>query len=334
MPKHDLAFYQDVPAQDVIKVANLADDNGFENLWLIDSTDVYPDPWPTAGYLALNTSRVRIGPGVTQPVTRHPRVTANCALTVHDISGGRAILGMGAGANTVRTLGWRPVSVAVMKEAVDICRARFKEKGADIPIYVAAAGDKAMAYACKEADGVIATGANSPTALRGIVQRVRTAAKEVGRDLRTLPVSVSVGFAIAHDRREAMDDMRGPLAVSIKGALGYADKGRKTGLPPRWPPELEHLREEGEKVGRAYDHIHHMKSHTSQAALVTDALVEALGGPVGTPEEVVPKFQALWREEAKIQEEGVDLRLSLNPGGRGKARSFVLFVKEVLPKLR
>src|SRR5437773_12085676 len=142
---------QDIPVPRYLEMARLAEASGCENLWLIDGQDVFPDPWATAALCAVNTSRIRIGPGVTNPVTRHPRVTANAMLTIHELSGGRGILGLGAGDNAVRTLGRGPAKVAELRAAVDICREKFREHGPDSPIDAAAGGPRWNAYGCEAA---------------------------------------------------------------------------------------------------------------------------------------------------------------------------------------
>src|SRR5215813_9626164 len=162
MVKCDLFLMQDIPHPQYIEMVQLAEAAGCEHVWVIDGQDVFPDPWATAALLAVNTSRVRIGPGVTNPVTRHPRVTAGAMLTIHELSGGRGILGLGAGDNAVRTLGRQPARIAEVREAVDICRAKFRERKADIPIYVAANGPRLAAYACEAADGIIVPSIGTP----------------------------------------------------------------------------------------------------------------------------------------------------------------------------
>ena len=89
MPKLDMSLYSHISSTDLVEVVRLADENNFHNLWLIDSPAAYRDVWTTAALCAVNTSRIRIGPGVTNPVSRHPQVTADAALSVHEISGGR-----------------------------------------------------------------------------------------------------------------------------------------------------------------------------------------------------------------------------------------------------
>ena len=325
MPKLDLFLFQDVPYPGFVEMAELADEHGFKNLWLIDSTDVYPSLYATAALCAVNTSQIRIGPGVTNPRTRHPRVTANDILTVHELSEGRAILGLGSGDHAVKTLGWRRANVQELNEAVEIWRGKFREKGADIPIYVAIGGPKINSFAFTQADGIIGGGGNTPEKLRRGLERIKAGAKEAGRDFKKIPWVAGFGFAIAYDRQVALDDMRGPLARGLKGM--------SVDLPQNWPTHLEHLRADAEKVGKAYDYMNHMKSHVPHAELVTDALVEEFG-MAGTPDEVLPKMKALWDEAVRMEEEGVDITFNVTPAGRGRKRSFDLFIHEILPQLR
>ena len=319
MPKVDLFLMQDIPHPRYLEMARLADVHGCENLWLIDGQDVFPDPWPTAALCAVNTSRIRIGPGVTNPLTRHPRVTANAMLTIHELSGGRGILGLGAGDNAVRTLGWKPAKLAELREAVEICREKFRQHRADIPIYVAGGGPRLNAYACESADGIIVPAIGTPEELRRVLGRVETAARQAGRDIRELPVLVYLGFAISHNRAEALDDARGGVARRVLNYVYY---------PEHYPPELEPLRGEVEVLASGYRYAEHLKSDVHHARLVSDALLDAVG-IAGTPAEVFPKLHALWRETA-----GLNVTFFLRPDGLGKQRSFELFVREVWPALR
>jgi 5,10-methylenetetrahydromethanopterin reductase len=319
MAKVDLFLMQDIPYPRCIEMARLAEAAGCEHLWLIDGQDVFPDPWATAALCAVNTSRIRIGPGVTNPITRHPRVTANAMLTIHDLSGGRGILGLGAGDNAVRTLGRGPARVAELREAVEICRERFRRNGADIPIYIAAGGPRLNAYACEAGDGIIVPCIATPEDLRRTLARVDAAARRAGRDLREWPVLVYLGFAIAHDRQQAREDARGGLARRVLNFVYH---------PAHFPPELEPFRGEIEALARGYDYREHLKSQVAHARLVSDALLDA-AGIAGTPGDVRPKFEALWRETA-----GLNATFFLRPDGAGKQRSFELFVREVWPALR
>lgn len=333
MPGVSVFLQLDVPPRDAMEVGRLADQSEFKQLWLNDSQDAFMDCWAYAGMFAINTSRVRIGPGVTNPLTRHPRVTATAAVTVHEISGGRANLGLGAGDNATDTLGWKPAPFKAVRECVEICREKFKAKGADIPIYLTGGSPRILAYASKEADGIWVGGVRTPQMLRNNVERVLSKAKEVGRTKPKIELLGQTQFAISHDRREAMDDMRGSVAGATR---------RIKEKPETWPRELEHLRPQAEKVAQADDVFNHMRSRTStgeftpQAKLVTDEMVEYFA-IFGTPQDVLPKFKALWDEAARLETRDVEFTFNLTPHGSmqgGKKRSFELFVREVLPKLR
>ncbi len=319
MAKFDLFLMQDVPASDYIEMAQLAEEKGFENLWVIDGQDVFPDPWATAAVCAVNTSRMRIGPGVTNPLTRHPRVTANAMLTIHELSGGRGILGMGAGDNAVQTMGWKPARVSVVREAVEICRERFAKDKAEIPVYIAGGGPRMTAYACDAGDGIFMPGGGTVQELRRVLGRIEAAAKGAGRDIRDLPILYYLGgFAVSHDRGEALDDARGGIARRVLSLVN---------APEGFPPELEHLRGDAQRAAEAYDYSGHLKSHLPHTQVVSDELVEGVG-VAGTPAEVLPTFRELWEEVA-----GLNFTFFLRPDGLGKKRTFELFVREVLPGL-
>ena len=71
---------------------------GFDNLWLTDSSLHTRDCYSYLTLAATVSTRLRLGSAVTNPVSRHPGVTAAALATVDEVSGGRAILGMGVGA--------------------------------------------------------------------------------------------------------------------------------------------------------------------------------------------------------------------------------------------
>ncbi|MBI4298622.1 MAG: LLM class flavin-dependent oxidoreductase [Chloroflexi bacterium] len=335
MPKIGVFMFHDFGYPAFVESAKLAEKNGFEIFGLIDSTDAYSDYCAWDGLVAVNTSRIRVGPWVTNPLTRHPRVTANHMLTIHELSKGRAILGLGAGDNAVRSMGAEPAKHSVMREAMEVFRSKFKEKKADIPIYVASGGPLSNKMALQLADGIIGTGwggggvRSSPEEVLAGLERLKARAKEVGRDFSTLQVTVGLSFAMSHNRKEAIEEMKWSVSSMMKGIFV---QGRST-----FPPELERFQEEGKKVGEAYDYFNHMRSYTPEGQLArhahaSDELVKALNLPAGTPEELLPRFKSLWQAISSMP--NVSLVITPHGGKGGRKRSFELFVNEVLPKLR
>src|SRR3984957_19468119 len=81
----------------VAETARRAEAWGFAGLLLADSQNLTADIWVELCLAAAATSRLRIGPGVTNPITRHIAVTAAAAATLQHESNGRVSLGVGQG---------------------------------------------------------------------------------------------------------------------------------------------------------------------------------------------------------------------------------------------
>jgi alkanesulfonate monooxygenase SsuD/methylene tetrahydromethanopterin reductase-like flavin-dependent oxidoreductase (luciferase family) len=89
-----------------VELALLAEEAGFDTLWVADhlsgrsmNAPSMPECFVTLGGLAASTSRIGLGSLVANAQVRHPAVLANAAATVHQMSGGRFTLGIGAGAS-------------------------------------------------------------------------------------------------------------------------------------------------------------------------------------------------------------------------------------------
>jgi 5,10-methylenetetrahydromethanopterin reductase len=82
---------------------------GYTGLLVADSQCLNADVWVELALAAAATRRLRVGPGVTNPATRHVTVTASAAATLQAESGGRALVGVGRGDSAVTKLGRRPV---------------------------------------------------------------------------------------------------------------------------------------------------------------------------------------------------------------------------------
>ena len=95
-----------------------AEDSGFDLLGVADSQSVFRELYVSLTVAALNTSRIRLGPLVTNPQTRHLVVTASAVASVDELSGGRMMLGLGSGDSAIYTLGAPPATVAGLEDAV------------------------------------------------------------------------------------------------------------------------------------------------------------------------------------------------------------------------
>src|SRR6266700_3875098 len=103
----DLASIKDpVEAYEAMtRVAQTADEVGFDSVWLVDHFHTIPQPsqevtfecWTTTAALARDTKRVRVGQTVTCNGYRNPTLLAKMASTVDVLSHGRLNFGIGAG---------------------------------------------------------------------------------------------------------------------------------------------------------------------------------------------------------------------------------------------
>ncbi|GIX31342.1 MAG: LLM class F420-dependent oxidoreductase [Porticoccaceae bacterium] len=99
---------------------------GWDGQLFMDSPALGPDPWVLAGAWAARTERLWLGPGVTNPLTRHPAVTAACAATLQALSRGRAVLGIGRGDSALAHLGAGPARLHQFGAALDALKALLR----------------------------------------------------------------------------------------------------------------------------------------------------------------------------------------------------------------
>jgi len=96
------------PVDEILDLARLSDDLGWFSFWFADhymtntgSTDLVEgdvhEAWSILPAVAVATSTIRLGPLVAPTSVHHPALLANRAATIDQLSGGRMVLGLGAG---------------------------------------------------------------------------------------------------------------------------------------------------------------------------------------------------------------------------------------------
>jgi 5,10-methylenetetrahydromethanopterin reductase len=167
----------DLPFAELLALATAAEQAGFGQLWF--SNDLFLRSAPVlAGALAALTERISLGIAVMNPYSVHVSELAMVAATAQEVSGGRFLLGLGAGAE--QFLGWaglaRPRPLAVTRTALVVLRALLGHGDVDrtllpewfgpdsvlrfpldrpVPVYVGAMGPKMLEMAGRHADGVL-----------------------------------------------------------------------------------------------------------------------------------------------------------------------------------
>jgi 5,10-methylenetetrahydromethanopterin reductase len=199
---------------------------GLRHLWLTDSSLHARNCYSYLTLAATRSSRLLLGTAVTNPATRHPAITAAAAATVDEVSGGRMILGIGAGDRPLLALGFQPSPLATLEaaisgirrlwqgEEVDLQSPGFTMSGAHlrfparagIPVFVSASGPRTLELAGRVADGVILLVGLFPEALDWAVSQVERGAEAAGRPRPH--IAVFAYGAIDEDEHAALESAR------------------------------------------------------------------------------------------------------------------------------
>jgi 5,10-methylenetetrahydromethanopterin reductase len=198
--KAGLAIWLERPLPESAELAAVAESGGFSEVWLPDHYFLR-DSYAGHALMAGRTTRIRFGTAVASPLLRHPVLMASSVATIDELSGGRAILGIGVGGWEFPTQLDIPLKrpLAVVREAVEIIRALwrggadvqgevFTASGAklgwaareDIPVYVGARGPRMLELAGEIADGAITHGI-TPRYIEFCLARLAEGATRAGR---------------------------------------------------------------------------------------------------------------------------------------------------------
>lgn len=252
-----------------LALARLAEDTGFDSIWLgdhllyrlADGSSRGPwEAWTMLAAIAASTSRIALGPLVACTAFHEPAMLAKLAATVDEISGGRLILGLGAGWNETefRAFGI-PFDNRIdrFEEAFTIIRTLLREGQIDFEgrwysvrdcelrprprpggpsLLVGSRGPRMLRITLPHVDAWnvwFSDTGNSPAGVPALRQLVDDACRDVGRDPaaveRTVAVQVrlpgGVGRVQGDYTKARIDPLEGPPDVIAEGLRGYAREG-------------------------------------------------------------------------------------------------------------
>jgi len=250
---------------DIRDLARLAESMGFDGVWISDHVG-FGDPagdapgawrgawesWTLLAALAAATERVRLGTYVLNTPFRNPALLAKMAETLDEISGGRLILGLGAGWNEIEFSSYgfpfadrfdrfedalrivtsmlrtgRAMHPGRIEQARD---ARIEPRGprpAGLPVMVGAAGPRMLRLTAELADHWNG-GLASVAATRKLLARIDAVCEAAGRDPATLTRSVEVlvrTMPAGADEPPINHELRGDLSAIVEVIRAYADLG-------------------------------------------------------------------------------------------------------------
>ncbi len=315
--------------------AQLCEAGGMDSFWVADQRWMR-DVYVSLAYLACHTRHVQLGLRVTDPYVRHPGLTAVAVATLDEISGGRAILGIGAGGSGFAQMGLAREKPAVaVYEAIELIRLLWRgtedvdyqgqvvswQRGKlefpcrpDIPIVIAARGPRLLEVAGEVADGAIVATGVTADGVAWAHDRVQAGERRAGRREGTVELLHMTYISIDADAARARQAVKAGIVGAVAGSHPTYDFLRANGLEV--PPTLYAYLDTGARDPQRI------------VQLIPDAMVEKLA-IAGTADECTAQLRALIRTGIQhvllapiAVERGDELKL------------LETFVTECLPTLR
>ncbi len=303
------------PLPKMIQLAKLSEELGYSHIWIGDSHLIWREAYVNLAAVAVNTSKVKLGTGVTNPLTRHPSVVTSAFVTLEEMAPGRINIGIGLGDSSVETMGMKPARLADFEKTIHQMRALMRGEEVEvetgkihlnypckerIPIYIAARGPKMLELAGRLADGVIILVGTDSSYLQQANERIQAGVRTAGRKPGDVHLVLWVPCAVS-DQLPAREAVKAHVARIVAHPLPFA-LGQK---------EKEVL----QKIREAYNYYQHMQQQANQAKVIPDWLVDKFA-IAGTSQECRAKVQ-------QLKESGIH-QIAIIPYGVGGDRQETL----------
>jgi len=294
--KFDIGILASQPLPVIVRQVQLAESLGFDTAWITDTHLVCRELWVTLTACAAATSRIRLGPGITVPHTRHISVTASAIATLHELAPGRLVLGVGTGGSASETMGLsvaKTARVATLESMAHALKHLLRGQSirldtgtdarlawllqpVDVPLYLAGSGPRMLDAAGRLGDGAIMYSGVAPWLLDAALACVHAGARAAGRAPADVDIAIWAPTSIAADRALARDHVRGRVASALRHAF-----------PVKWGPEDQAVIDQ---VRAAYDSYQHATAASKHRLLITDRFVDLMA-LAGTPDDVREQVQ-------------------------------------------
>jgi alkanesulfonate monooxygenase SsuD/methylene tetrahydromethanopterin reductase-like flavin-dependent oxidoreductase (luciferase family) len=300
---------------------------GYDCAWAADSQMIYSDAYAVLALAAAHTSRIRLGTGVAVAPTRLAPVTAHSIATVNQLAPGRVFLGIGTGHTAMRVMGKDPMKAGAFREYLRVLRALLHGEEVDytidggertdirflhpkdgfidveqpVPIYVAADGPLALKAAGAYGDGRVCSHNQTRTRLQKSMETMQAGAAAVGRTLPSDFHTAALSYACVLAPGEKMTSDRvideiGPMAAATLHYWWelYQMNGDTSTVARScqnlWQEYLDFTNRMQTPPEKRYQQVHF--GHCAflpaeERRFITEDLIRATGGLVGTPDEII-----------------------------------------------
>jgi alkanesulfonate monooxygenase SsuD/methylene tetrahydromethanopterin reductase-like flavin-dependent oxidoreductase (luciferase family) len=300
---------------------------GYDCAWAADSQMLYSDAYATLALAAANTSRIRLGTGVSVAPVRLAPVTAHSIATINKLAPGRTFLGIGTGHTAMRVMGQDPMKAGPFRDYLRVLRAllhgeevEYAPPGGDgrairflhadrgfidverpVAIYVAADGPLALKSAGAYGDGRVCSHNQTRTRLQKSLETMQQGAASVGRafpkDFHTAALSYACvlkpGEKMTSDR--VIDEIGPMAAATLHYWWELYQMNGDTSTVARscqdlWAEYLAFTEKMATPIEKRFQQVHF--GHCAflpaeERRFITEDLIRATGGLVGTPDEII-----------------------------------------------
>ena len=305
-----------------------AEDNGFSHAWLYDTQMLGSEVYTALALCADRTTKIKLGPGVTNPKSRIAPLSACGMATINSLAPGRVIMGIGTGNTTRRTMGMPAARMAELEDHIRVCKGLFNGDTVDysederhrkikflnpdlgfinikdrIPIYISASGPKVARLAGRIADGLILFGAVHPSIVKWMIGQMREGAETAGRNPDDIYVlSMTAFYLTESDEQIETPEVReavGPMVASSSNIFALSCHQDPNALPADFRDELMDFvgvyREPDAPVETRHlklytGYLQHLKAE--HEALMTKKIIQATT-LTGTKQEVLGMIEAM-----------------------------------------
>jgi 5,10-methylenetetrahydromethanopterin reductase len=279
---YGVGLFPTEPLQKMIHLAKVSEETGYSHIWVGDSHLIWREAYINMAAMALSTSKVKLGTGVTNPLTRHPSVVASGYATLEEYAPGRMIVGIGLGDSSVETMGMKPAKLSYFENTLRQMRDLFAGKEVQletgkihllhfckskVPIYIAASGPKMLELSGRIADGIIVLVGVADEYIAHAKEKIAAGAKAAGRKLEDVDLVLWVPCAVS-ESAPAKNAVKAHVARVVAHPLPYV-------LDPNEQKVLAEIR-------KTYDYYHHMDQEANHGEVIPDWLVDkfAIAGTV------------------------------------------------------
>lgn len=291
-----------MPRLDAPQETRLLEEMGFDIALFADNQIMARDAYIILTSCTANTRRIRLATANTNPLTRHPSVTASAAASLNEFSDGRAILGIARGDSAVHKIGYPTAPMKLYRSYVEAVRDLLAGKEAEyegahfrlewmsppvskpVPVDMAASGPKNLILAGELGDRVSVWVGADPGHLARVVATIREGAIRAHRNPTTVQIGAYLCCFLSDDLRKAREEVRGMAALGVN-FFSWDKNVRVEELPP-------FLAVEAQKLRGHYRLEEHGRNNSTHARLLSDAFIDQYC-LIGSVERCVEKLQSI-----------------------------------------